>query len=463
MAVKANDLAVRALKPRNSEYEVAVKEHRGLVVRVHPSGARTFLLRYRQDGSLKRVSLEAQNLASARVEWQVQYAHVRGGEDPAEKRKTAKAEKRQARLLDRANRMERESGAATVGRLCVVYCDYLKARGRISAAKVRADLDRYVITGLDGSKKGGEKPAIRAAREAAASTLARDFSRSDAAQLIRGIAETGKRRTAGIIRSYLKAAYALALSAESDAQAPSELIAFRIQSNPLADLKAIPVGKRDRTLNVDELRAFLKRLDAEPGHVADALWFCLLTGGQRPQQVLRATVADYRAETGELHLRDAKGKREEPRLHVVPLASRGRKLAEKLSQRALKLREELQQKGEATGPAPLFSTSGKVRLDIGTLSARVTGASRAMVEAGEASSPFQMKDLRRTVETLLAAKVSKDIRAQLLSHGLSGVQASNYDWHGYLQEKRQALAIWERKLSEIQGALPAKVVPIRAA
>jgi hypothetical protein len=31
--------------------------------------------------------------------------------------------------------------------------------------------------------------------------------------------------------------------------------------------------------------------------------------------------------------------------------------------------------------------------------------------------------------------VSRDIRAQLLSHGISGVQAQHYDRHDYLKEK----------------------------
>jgi len=49
-------------------------------------------------------------------------------------------------------------------------------------------------------------------------------------------------------------------------------------------------------------------------------------------------------------------------------------------------------------------------------------------------------DLRRTVETrLAAARVGSDIRAQLQSHGLGGVQARHYDRHDYLAEKRAAL------------------------
>jgi hypothetical protein len=43
--------------------------------------------------------------------------------------------------------------------------------------------------------------------------------------------------------------------------------------------------------------------------------------------------------------------------------------------------------------------------------------------------------------------VSKDIRAQIQSHGLSGVQTRHYDRHDYLNEKREALLLWENYLT----------------
>jgi len=45
--------------------------------------------------------------------------------------------------------------------------------------------------------------------------------------------------------------------------------------------------------------------------------------------------------------------------------------------------------------------------------------------------------------------VSRDIRAQLLSHGISGVQAVNYDRYSYMKEKHSALLKWERYLNRI--------------
>ena len=67
---------------------------------------------------------------------------------------------------------------------------------------------------------------------------------------------------------------------------------------------------------------------------------------------------------------------------------------------------------------------------------------------------FTMGDLRRTVETLLAAEgVGTDMRARLQSHGLGGAHARQYDRHDYIVEKRNALETLHRLLT----GLPATV------
>ena len=65
---------------------------------------------------------------------------------------------------------------------------------------------------------------------------------------------------------------------------------------------------------------------------------------------------------------------------------------------------------------------------------------------------FELRDLRRTTEAMLAAlKVPSDIRAQLLSHGLGGVQNRHYDRHDYALENRQALERWARHLTKLKA------------
>jgi hypothetical protein len=66
---------------------------------------------------------------------------------------------------------------------------------------------------------------------------------------------------------------------------------------------------------------------------------------------------------------------------------------------------------------------------------------------------------------LAALGISRDTRAQLLSHGLGGVQAVHYDRHGYADEKRAALVAWENRLREIETGERAagNVVSLRTA
>jgi hypothetical protein len=62
--------------------------------------------------------------------------------------------------------------------------------------------------------------------------------------------------------------------------------------------------------------------------------------------------------------------------------------------------------------------------------------------------PFSLRDLRRTAETQMAALgISSDVRGQIQSHGLGGIQARHYDRHDYMPEKRAALELWSRPVS----------------
>jgi hypothetical protein len=76
-------------------------------------------------------------------------------------------------------------------------------------------------------------------------------------------------------------------------------------------------------------------------------------------------------------------------------------------------------------------------------------AADLMLEAGEAAEAFSLRDLRRTVETTLARLgVSQDLRAQIQSHGLAGIQQKHYNRHDYRREKHDTLELWSRWLTE---------------
>jgi integrase len=338
--------------------------------------------------------------------------------------------------------MERER--YTLRRLCEVYAGHLEARGKHQTAKhARSMFKVHVFE---------EAPDL-------ADTPAREVTRRDLTGLIRRCNEKGHARAGGILRAYLSAAYALAVNAEGDSQAPSELLGFEVDSNPVQGVKAIPVQTSERALGKDEVRAYLSRLWGD--NLTDRfLVLHLLTAGQRVSQLLRVRVSDYDTSEGTLRLQDPKGRRQVAREHILPLGPLGAELVEVLIDRA---REQAAKVASRTGgeidPNPsLWLSTGGASMTISTPGKR----------AGEIASDmkglaFDIRDIRRSVETLLAGMgVNRDIRAQLLSHGLSGVQDKHYDRHGYIEEKRSALERWEGLLAEIaQGEERSNVVQMR--
>lgn len=376
------------------------------------------------DGVLRDTRRALRLIAAARRLADTYNALAEKGINPKAYREEQKAKRaaikaaREAEQKQAAQEAE-AAGKYTLGTLLALYCDYLERQGKDrSAASARSSFKCHVPAHL------AELPA-------------REITRSQVAEIVRRVMEAGKQRQAGVVRAYIHAAFETALTAESDASAPAAFIAFQIESNPARGIKAIPVKPGDRVLTTVELAAYLERLNEE--HQIDRLLkVALLSGGQRLEMLMRAKGADYDPEARTLLLWDRKGKRTTPRAHLLPLAESAAALVAP----------------EVAGPQDFIFRSPKGgRIDIGTPGKRVKEISQAM--GGE---PFDLRDLRRTAETHLAKiGVSQDIRAQLLSHGISGVQARHYDRHGYEKEKRGALERWENYL--LTGLVtPAEVV-----
>jgi integrase len=346
------------------------------------------------------------------------------------------AQERARQAAAEAARREREAAErSTLRQLLDAYVSHQERLGKQSARDAKGILRLHVV----------EAAPELAARKAA------DVTVDELVVLIGRLAEGGKGRTAAKLRSYLHAAYQLAVESRTDPSAPQTLRAYGVTLNPVASIGALSKYSRarDRVLSAPELAAFLKRLDALPaGAQRDALQLGLFLGGQRPRQLLRLKPTDVELSAGTIVLLDPKGTRAQPRRHVLPLVTAAAAL---LTHRLAILGE-----GE-----PLFSSDGKVSVSLETLSVLVSSVSRDMVQAKEAREPFQLRDLRRTAETMLASLgVSSDVRAQLQSHGLGGIQQRHYDRHDYMIEKRQALELWARHIERLKVGESAAVVPI---
>jgi integrase len=334
-----------------------------------------------------------------------------------------------------AQRAVEERTRFSLAALLRAYTDHLERMGKTQAARdVRSIFKVNILTPAPGL----------------AALPAKEVTKAALAARIREVREAGTVRTAGKLRSYLFAAYDLAARAEGDTEAPAEMIRFGIEVNPVAGIRAIPVRPGDRALSREELRTFIGKLN--PESLPDqALKLCLYAGGQRAEQLLRARVSDFDPSSGILRLLDGKGRRQIPREHRLPLSLIATELVKGLVARA---REE---QPEELDP-PLFANGAKVMVPT-TLTHRT-----AELAASMEGARFIFRDLRRSCETEMAALgFSTDLRAQLLSHGLGGIQTKHYDRHGYMPEKKAALEEWERHLEgQAQPATGATVVSIAA-
>lgn len=243
----------------------------------------------------------------------------------------------------------------------------------------------------------------------------------------------GKARQAAMIRSHLQAAYNAAIRARTDASAPDALRKLKITTNPGRDLATVrgAIRAKDRALSAEELRAYWRHLQALNDPHRSLLVAHLLLGGQRMEQLGRLTVDDWDRRQNTLTLRDSKGRRALPRLHVLPILP---PVAAALA--AMRRAPAGQYLWTLTQ-----GKSGCSSLAAGDACERVCSA---MMATGEALERFTLGDIRRTIETLLAGfGTPQEVRAQLQSHGLSGVQHRHYDRADYMEDKLQSLRlIW---------------------
>jgi integrase len=306
------------------------------------------------------------------------------------------------------------------GELLAAYVEKLKRKGKLSARQVENAFNRH----------------IREATPDLIERKAKDIVPADIHRILSKIAEAGRTRQVNKVRSFLIAAFNYAATAAYDPRRTEGTAAFGVETNPASLTHRVEEFERvgERVLSAAELAAYLRNLgQVKNGIVREFLRVALLLGGQRIAQLSRLKETDINSESGLIRLQDSKGRDGIPRDHLLPLTKRMRQVL-----------DSLPRINSAEGW--IFTTNGRSSLRAETVSNAVADYS-AWLEQNAKVKPFSASDLRRTCETRLAELgVNRDIRAQLLSHGISGVQAKHYDRYSYLTEKREALGRWEAYL-----------------
>lgn len=322
----------------------------------------------------------------------------------------------------------------TLEDLCNWYVKCLKAEGK-STYKNYASYVRCHVA----PSAWGQKPAASLTAE-------------DGTKLLRTIQEGGKNKTtARHVRAMLRAAYECAINAKRNPDVAEGGESFSITANPIASVGVPKRAARTevlRNLSWREFAIFWLALfpqDAAPSLPTRFVRLDILLGGQRCLQLLRATTKSIDLDENTILIFDGKGKREKPRLHLLPLLPLARREV-----------VELMSQAKALGSQYLFpNTSGTKALDATMISAFVRALSDRLVKADDRIHPFKYQDIRRTIETRLGSMdVHKDTRAHLQSHGLSGVQHTHYDMWDYMPQKREALFLLVQRLQEEATKLP---------
>jgi len=302
-----------------------------------------------------------------------------------------------------ARAREQRANDQTLIKLLETYCIHLEKSGRRSFSDARSIFKLHVLEAWPALAEGP----------------AGGITPEQVTDMLRRLNNEGKGRTANKLRAYMRAAYQCGLDVNSLASIPATFKPFQIASNPAALTKRdASMDKADKNpLTAAELRAYWKLLKPIKGVQGAALRLHLLTGGQRIEQLTK--LLNVNVTPNEITLFDGKGRPGQgPRKHTIPLLP--------LARDALRLLRN-------DGVYRLSTDNGKTHINAMTM------ANWAKAIAARIPN-FQLKRIRSGVETALAtAGVFREIRGQLQSHGLSGIQARHYDAYDYMREKRSAL------------------------
>ena len=210
-----------------------------------------------------------------------------------------------------------------------------------------------------------------------------------------------------------------------------------IDFSPLMGMKRPEEKARARVLTNEEIKTFwncldLERSDIDIYHLTKLALKTILLTGQRPGEVASMTWKEIDGDWWVIPPEKRKNK-EENCVPILPMMT-----------------EILDQAKIYSSDSQYVFTSSYNRDKPITVRALSNALRRHRAEMG-VSDAYTPHDLRRTLRTRLAKlKVSDIVAERVLGHKLQGVLAI-YNRYDYKVEKRQALALWERKLGQILG------------
>ncbi len=407
-----NVATLPALDGQRTDYVDESQNPRGFVLRVSPTGSRTFGLTYFRAGRVRRYTIgrfPEVSLADARAAARKIRGDVATGADPQEEKLQARREHAEApdfeflarRFIEAREPNLAPSTAAEYKRMVNSY-----VRGTPLARVAAADLSPFPLdTRLQELAKDAPVMGNRLF------------------QFFRSVCRWSRKK--GFL-----------------AQNPMETVDRPRTETP-----------RERVLRDEEIRLLWLALDAPPtdgeapirSDVAAAVKLLLLLG-QRASETLLMRWSDLQLETNPPTWTIPGAFRKGGRLHVVPLPA----LAVKVLQPLRRLMGGTARVLDGVSVENPHRWWDPVRERV----ARLCKASGVKVEH------FTRHDLRRTCRTNLSAHTTPDIAERVIGHALIGVRGV-YDRYAYLREKAAALDNWAMQVQRITTGRQTKPEVVR--
>ncbi len=425
MAKPLTTRGVISLKPHAEPYEVRDPALTGAYVVVFPSGATSYVLRYRLAGAKKKLTIgrfdPATGLGDARARAHVALADLAkarrdptGALDPASAKTHAR---RAAREAERTAKREIELGRRDeVGHVVALFTKRHLAGLRTGAAVARV-LEREVADRWKGRQLG-------------------EISRSDIHDALDEVAERAPVQAARL-KAYLSKLFKWARSRGV------------VEHNPVEEVERVNVEtQRDRVLDDRELALVWKAAD-RLGFPFGPIVKLLILSGQRLGEVagMRWSEIDRDRKVWRLPAERVKNNR----AHEVPLTAQMLTILDGLTRIADR---DL-----------AFSTTGAMPPSGFSKAKRNLDQAIATLNDGAPLAAWRLHDIRRSVASGMAAlDANLPVIEKILNHvsGSFGGIVGVYQRHSFADEKRTALEKWNAHVERvITSASEEKIVPLR--
>lgn len=385
---------VRNIEPRDTRFEIRDDKQSGLLLRVTPSGKKSWCLSYRFNGRPRRLTLgrfPELTVDKARQQAHKMMAQVYERIDPGEERRRAR---------------KAAANALTVELLVERYIEQY-ARPRKRSWKEDERLLRHDLV-----RKLGRRRAI-------------ELTRAELRELLQDVVDRDAPTTSNRLRSAMNRMFGFAV--ESDI----------LEHNPLQGIRPLHRERaRTRFLNATEIWHFWNGLEeARIEPVTRLALKLLLVTGQRIGEITGSRWEDIDDSQATLLIPGEHTKNGQE--HLVPLSDLARNLLVEAYQ------------GTGNTPYILCSPTSKSGDPRPIVTTSLNHAIRRNAEVFQIEK-FTPHDLRRTVGTQLAklSETNRFIIQRVLNHTDRSVTGI-YDRYDYLPEKRKALDTWANRIEYI--------------